>query len=113
MLGRLVFCSAETARGDSAVLVRTIATIADIDTPAMVCGLMVSSLLAVRIETMANDLFGNATERTLNGTWYLGNRFNLGGGLNININLEFWNTDYLTLENGDAMRFKTVLIQRF
>ncbi|MCH7990659.1 MAG: hypothetical protein IID46_16075 [Planctomycetes bacterium] len=59
------------------------------------------------------DLIGNVTERTLNWTWYLGNRFNLGGGLNIHVNLEFWNTDYLTLQHGDAMRFKTVLIQRF
>lgn len=64
-----------------------------------------------------DDLIGNATDRTLNWTWYLGNRFNLGGGLNININininLEFWNTDYLTLQDGDAMRFKTVLVQIF
>jgi hypothetical protein len=60
-----------------------------------------------------SDLIGNATGRTLNWTWYIGNRFNFGGGLSIHVNAEFWNTEYLTLSDGDAMRFKTVLIQRF
>ena len=60
-----------------------------------------------------DDLFGNATSRTLNWTWYVGNRFPLGGGLNIAFNVEVWNTEYLTLGKGDAVRFKTWLIQRF
>ena len=59
------------------------------------------------------DLVGNATERTLNWTGFVGNRFHFGGGLSIYVNAEFWNTEYLTLRDGDAMRFKTVLIQRF
>jgi len=60
-----------------------------------------------------NNLFGNATTRTLNWTWYIGNRFPLGGGLDIAFNVEVWNTEYLMLEKGDAVRFKTWLIQRF
>ena len=60
-----------------------------------------------------SDLIGNATTRTLNWTWYVGNRLNLGGGLSLHVNAEFWNTEYLTLSGGDAMRLKTVLIQRF
>jgi hypothetical protein len=60
-----------------------------------------------------SDLVGNATGRTLNWTWYAGNRLNLGGGLSLHLNAEFWNTEYLTLAGGDAMRLKTVLIQRF
>ena len=51
--------------------------------------------------------------RTLNWTWHLDNRFHLGGGLNIYANFEFWNTEYLGLDKSDALRFKTVLIQRF
>ena len=60
-----------------------------------------------------NDLVGNATSRTLNWTWYVGNRLDLGGGLSIYLNAEFWNTEYLTLSDGGALRLKTVLIQRF
>jgi hypothetical protein len=60
-----------------------------------------------------SDLVGNATSRTLNWTWYVGNRLSFGGGLSLHVNAEFWNTDYLTLSGGDAMRLKTVLIQRF
>ena len=60
-----------------------------------------------------SDLAGNVTLRTLNRTWYLGNRFNFGGGLNFYLNFEFWNTDYLGFGGGDAMRIKTVLIQKF
>ena len=60
-----------------------------------------------------SDLIGNTTGRTLNWTWYVGNRFPLGGGLNIATNVEFWNTDYLTQRKGDAMRLKLWLIQRF
>jgi hypothetical protein len=60
-----------------------------------------------------SDLIGNATTRTLNWTWYVGNRLNLGGGLSLHVNAEFWNTEYLTLSGGDATRLKTVLIQRF
>jgi hypothetical protein len=60
-----------------------------------------------------SDLIGNTTSRTLNTTWYVGNRFDFGGGLNIYVNLEFWETKYLGLDKGDAFRFKTVLIQRF
>jgi hypothetical protein len=43
----------------------------------------------------------------------MGNRFDFGAGLNIYVNLEFWETKYLGLDEGDAFRFKTVLIQRF
>jgi hypothetical protein len=60
-----------------------------------------------------SDLVGNVTSRTLNWTWYVGNRLDLGHGLSIYVNAEFWNTEYLTLSDGDAMRLKTVLIQRF
>lgn len=60
-----------------------------------------------------SDLIGSATTRTRNRTWYVGNRLSLGGGLNIAFNVEFWNTQYLTLDEGDAVRFKTWLIQRF
>jgi hypothetical protein len=59
------------------------------------------------------DLVGHATERTLNWTWYVGNRLNLDGGLSMHLNAEFWNTEFLTLSDGDAMRLKTVLIPRF
>lgn len=59
------------------------------------------------------DLTGMAAARTLNWTWYVGNGFNLGGGLSIHLNAEFWNTEYLTFKKGDAFRFKTVFIQRF
>ena len=58
-------------------------------------------------------LVGNATLRTLNRTWYLSNRFNFGDGLNLYLNFKFWNTDYLVLGVGDAMRVKTVMIQKF
>ncbi len=60
-----------------------------------------------------NDLVGNGSTRTRNRTWYIGNRLPLGGGLNIAFNVEFWKTEYLTLDDGDAVRFKTWLIQRF
>ena len=60
-----------------------------------------------------SDLVGNATVRALNWTWYLGNRFHLGAGLDIYVNFEFWNTQSLGRDKGDALRFKTVLIQRF
>lgn len=60
-----------------------------------------------------NDLIGSAFTRTLNWTWYVGNRFPLGGGLNIAFNVEGWNTEYLTRRKGDAVRFKTWVIQRF
>jgi hypothetical protein len=60
-----------------------------------------------------NDLIGSRTTRTRNQTWYVGNRFPLGGGLNIAFNVEFWKTEYLTLDEGDAVRFKMWLIQRF
>jgi len=60
-----------------------------------------------------SDLVGNVTSRTLNWTWYVGNRMDFGGGLSLAVNAEFWNTEYLTLSGGDAMRLKTVLIQRF
>ena len=60
-----------------------------------------------------SDLVGNATLRRLNSTWYIGNRFDLESGLNIYVNLEFWETKYLGLDEGDAFRFKTVLIQKF
>jgi hypothetical protein len=59
------------------------------------------------------DLIGSATTRSRNRTWYVGNRLSLGGGLNIAFNVEFWNTQYLTLDEGDAVRFKTWLSQRF
>jgi hypothetical protein len=32
------------------------------------------------------DLVGHATERTLNWTWYVGNRLNLDGGLSMHLN---------------------------
>jgi len=62
------------------------------------------------------DLIGNATSRTLNWTWYVGNRLSMGGGLSLRVNAEFWNTEYLTLSGGDAMRlndrFDTALLIR-
>ena len=60
-----------------------------------------------------SDLAGNATDRSLNWTWYVGNRFHLAGGLSIYLNAEFWTTEYLAHNHGDAGRVKAVFIKRF
>ena len=44
--------------------------------------------------------------RTANWTYYVGNRFPVGGGLTLGLDFEFWHTDYLYLSEGKADRFK-------
>ena len=44
--------------------------------------------------------------RTANYTYYVGDRFPVGGGLTLGLDFEFWHTDYLYLSEGRADRFK-------
>lgn len=59
------------------------------------------------------DVLGSAFGRTQNVVYYLGNRFPVGGGLTFAFDFEFWRTDFLGFDHGDAQRIKFWLMQVF
>jgi hypothetical protein len=64
-------------------------------------------------DPLDRDLAGSASARTLNRTYYIGNRFPVGGGLTFGLDCEFWRTGYIGFQDGTATRVRGWMMLAF